>query len=110
MFAGLPPMLLKKTKKHATISERRYSVGTISGSIQALCNGGVLAPLLPHLLLMFADMFRDTEVDCRNNAEFVFGEMLVYGGPEIGQHRENILMKLSEMLKVKLNLILCLKF
>ena len=95
-------MLLKKTKKHATISERSFSVGAIAESIQPLCNGGVLAPLLPHLLPMFADQCRDTEDDCRNNAVFGLGELLLWGGAEVSQHRETILMKLSEMLKVKM--------
>ena len=46
---------------------------------------------------------QDTEDDCCNNALFGLGEMLLWGGAENSQHRENILMKLSEMLKVKFN-------
>ena len=42
MFAGLLPMLLKNTKKHVTISERKFSVGAITEGIQRLCSGGVL--------------------------------------------------------------------
>lgn len=100
-FTGMLPMLLKKTKKHASISERSFSVGAIAESIQPLCGGNVLAPLLPHILPMFAESCRDSEDDCRNNAVFGLGELLLWGGAEISQHREQILMSLSEMLKIE---------
>ena len=98
-------MLLKKTKKHASISERSFSVGAIAESIQPLSGGNVLAPFLPHILPMFADSCRDSEDDCRNNAVFGLGELLLWAGAEISQHREQILMSLSGMLKVKLHII-----
>ena len=91
-------MLLKKIKKHATISERSFFIGVIAESIQPLCSGGVLCPPLPHLLQMFDCMCQDTEDNCRNDAVFGLGEMLLWGGTENSQHRENILRKFSEML------------
>jgi len=100
-FTGILPMLLKKTKKHASISERSFSVGAIAESIQPLSGGNVLAPFLPHILPMFADSCRDSEDDCRNNAVFGLGELLLWAGAEISQHREQILMSLSEMLKIE---------
>ena len=99
-FTGLLPMLLKKTKKNASISERSFSVGAIAESVQPLCGGGVLAALLPHILPMLGDMCRDPEDDCRNNAVYGLGELLLWGGQEVSQHRDTILVSLSQMLKV----------
>ena len=99
-FSGLLPMLLKKTKKNASISERSFSVGAIAESVQPLCGGGVLAALLPHILPMLGDMCRDPEDDCRNNAVYGLGELLLWGGQEVSQHRDTILVSLSQMLKV----------
>ena len=39
-FTGLLPMLLKKTKKNASISERSFSVGAIAESMHPLCCAG----------------------------------------------------------------------
>ena len=72
-------MLLKKKKKHATISERSFFIGVIAESIQPLCSGAVLCPPLPHLLQMFDCMCQDTEDDCRNDAVFGLGEMCAVG-------------------------------
>ena len=99
-FTGLLPMLLKKTKKNASISERSFSVGAIAESVQPLCGGGVLAALPPHILPMLGDMCRDPEDDCRNNAVYGLGELLLWGGQEVSQHRDTILVSLSQMLKV----------
>ena len=86
-------MLLKKIKKHATISERSFFIGVIAESIQPLCSGGVLCLPLPHLLQMFDCMCQDTEDNCRNDAVFGLGEMLLWGGMENSQ-----VSKFSEML------------
>ena len=61
----------------------------------------MLAALLPHILPMLGDMCRDPEDDCRNNAVYGLGELLLWGGQEVSQHRETILMSLSQMLKVQ---------
>ena len=100
-FTNLMPMLMKKTKKNASIAEKSFSVGAIAESIQPLCGAGVLTPLLPHILPMFDNMIKDEEEDCRNNAVFGLGELLLCGGAEVSQHREHIMMKLSNMIKVE---------
>lgn len=100
-FSGLLPMLLKKTKKNASIAEKSFSVGAIAESIQPLCGAGVLSAILPHILPMFDNMCKDEEEDCRNNAVFGLGELLLCGGVEVNQHRDSILMKLSSMIKVE---------
>jgi len=47
------------------------------------------------------DCCRDTEEDCRNNAVYGLGELLLWGGQELGQHRDTILVSLSQMLKIE---------
>ena len=91
---------MKKTKKHASIGEKAFSVGAIAESIKPLSGGGVLTPMLSHILPMFASMCQDAEDDCRNNAVFGLGELLLWAGDEISQQKEQILMSLSQMLKV----------
>ena len=55
----------------------------------------MLAALLPHILPMLGDMCRDPEDDCCNN-----GELLLWGGQEVSQHRDTILVSLSQMKKL----------
>ena len=100
-FSNLLPMLLKKTKKNASISEKSFSVGAIAESIEPLSGAGVLSPVLPHILPMFDTMLRDEEDDCRNNAVYGLGELLLWGGVEVSTQRESILIKLSNMIKAE---------
>ena len=72
----------------------------IAESVAPLCGAGVLAALLRHLLPVLRDSCRDAEEDCRNNAVFALGELLLWGGQELGQHRGSILASLTQMLKV----------
>ena len=60
----------------------------------------MLAALLPHIRPVLGDMCRDPEDDCRNNAVYGLGELLLWGGQEVCQHRDTILVSLSQMLKV----------
>ena len=96
---------MKKTMKQASVSEKIYSVGAIADSIKPLSGGGVLTPMLSHILPMFSNMCQDSEDDCRSNAVFGLGEVLLWAGEELSQQkRQQILMSLSQMLKVKVNL------
>ena len=97
-FTKLLPMLLKKTKKTCSIAERSFAVGAIAESIEPLT--GVLTPFLPKLLAMFGEMCSDSEDDCRNNAVYGLGELMLWGGIEVAGHRQQILQSLEMMIKV----------
>ena len=99
-FTGLLALLLRKAGSKASAAERSCSVRAIAESVESLCGAGVLAALLRHLLPVLRDCCRDTEEDCRNNAVFGLGELLLWGGQELGQHRDTILGSLTQMLKV----------
>ena len=99
-FSKLLPMLLKKTKKSCSIAERSFAVGAIAESIEPLA--GVLTPFLPKLMAMFGEMCSDTEDDCRNNAVYGLGELMLWGGVEMAGHRQQILQSLERMIKVTL--------
>ena len=73
-------------------------MGAIAESIEPLA--GVLAPFLPKLLTMFGEMCRDSEDDCRNNAVYGLGELMLWGGLEVAGHRQQILQSLEMMIKV----------
>ena len=99
-FTGLLALLLRKAGSKASAAERSCSVRAIAESVAPLCGAGVLAALLRHLLPVLRDSCRDAEEDCRNNAVFALGELLLWGGQELGQHRGSILTSLTQMLKV----------
>jgi len=98
-FTGLLQMLLKKTKKQCSIAERSFAIGAIADSIEPLT--GVLEPFLPHLLPVFSELTKDTEDDCRNNAVYGLGELMLWGGPAMDQHYQTILGRLSQLLQVE---------
>ena len=98
-FTKLLPMLLKKTKKSCSISERSFALGAIADSIEPLT--GMLGPFLPKLLAMFGEMCSDSEEDCRNNAVFGLGELMLWGGQDMLGHRQQILQSLEMMMKVE---------
>merc|ERR1712027_264021 len=51
---------------------------------------------------MFSNMCQDSEDDCRSNAVFGLGEVLLWAGEELSQQkRQQILMSLSQMLKIE---------
>merc|ERR1711892_73647 len=95
-FTGLLPMLLKKTKKHCSIAERSFAVGAIADSMEPLSTA--LGPFLPHLLPLFTEMLKDSEDDCRNNAVFGFGELVLWAGEVAVPHYNAILATLSALL------------
>merc|ERR1719242_2522934 len=81
-FTKLLPMLLKKTKKSCSISERSFALGAIADSIEPLT--GMLGPFLPKLLAMFG-----------------VGELMLWGGQDMLGHRQQILQSLEMMMKVE---------
>merc|ERR1712013_283599 len=77
-FTGLLPLLLKKTKKQCSVAERSFAIGAIADSVEPLA--GVLDPFLPHLMPVFMELTRDEEDDCRNNAVYGLGELILWVG------------------------------
>ena len=49
---------------------------------------------------MFGEMCSDSEDDCRNNAVYGLGELMLWGGIEVAGHRQQILQSLEMMIKV----------
>jgi len=98
-FTGLLPNLLKKTKKQCSIAERSFAIGAIADSMEPLT--GVLDPFIQHLLPIFVETTTDTEDDCRNNAVFGLGEMILWGGPAMEQHYSAVLGTLSQLLQTE---------
>lgn len=95
-FTGLLPMLLKKTKRQCTVAERSFAIGAIADSMEPLA--GVLEPFIPHLLPIFVEMTKDSEDDCRNNAVYGMGELVMWAGESAVPHYTSILATLSGLL------------
>ena len=98
-FTGFLPILLKKTKKQCSVAERSFAVGAIADSIEPLA--GVLEPFLPHLLPVFVEMTRDEEDDCRNNAVYGLGELILWGGVVMEQHYTAVLATLAQLMQAE---------
>jgi len=98
-FTGLLPLLLKKTKKQCSVAERSFAIGAIADSVEPLA--GVLDPFLPHLMPVFMELTRDEEDDCRNNAVYGLGELILWGGEIMEQHYTSILATLSQLLQAE---------
>ena len=98
-FTGFLPILLKKTKKQCSVAERSFAVGVIADSIEPLA--GVLEPFLPHLLPVFVEMTRDEEDDCRNNAVYGLGELILWGGVVMEQHYTAVLATLAQLMQAE---------
>lgn len=95
-FAGLLPLLLKKTKKHCTVAERSFGVGAVADCMEPLA--GSIGPYIKHLMPTFFDLMKDSEDDVRNNAVFGLGELVLWAGKDATPHYTHILAKLSELL------------
>jgi len=95
-FAGLLPMLLKKTKKNCTTAERSFSIGSIADCMEPLA--GLIEPFIKHLIPIYMELMKDSEDDVRNNAVFGLGEMVLWAGPGAKPFYTQILARLSELL------------
>merc|ERR1740129_2221214 len=95
-FAGLLPLLLKKTKKNCTTAERSFSIGSIADCMEPLA--GNIGPFMKHLIPSCMELMKDAEDDVRNNAVFGLGEMVLWAGAEAKPFYTQILARLSELL------------
>nr|CAD7590948.1 unnamed protein product [Timema genevievae] len=76
-FGNLLPLFLAKTKKQCTMSQRSFSVGTLSECMEPL--GLRVAQFVPQLLPLFLQLAKDESDEVRNNAIFGVGEMVLHG-------------------------------
>ena len=99
-FAGIFPMLLKKTKKHCTVAERSFVLGSFAECMKPLGAGGdhTLQPFIQHLLPVYTAAFKDEDKDVRNNAIYGIGELALHGGVPVRNHFPAILQLLSSQL------------
>ena len=99
-FAGIFPMLLKKTKKHCTEAERSFTLGSFAECMKPLGSGGgsALQPFVQHLLPVYTAAFKDEDKDVRNNAIYGIGELALHGGEPVRAHFPAILQTLSSQL------------
>lgn len=98
-FAGMLPHLLKKSKKHCTVSERSFSAGVLAECVRPLT--GVLEHYIQVLLNTFLQMSSDEDEDVRNNAIFGLGELALHGGDIVHQHYPTIMQNLSNVLSTE---------
>jgi len=96
VFQGLFPLLLKKTKKQCSPSERSFAIGSFAECMAPLSS--CLEPFLPDLMQVFVGFMSDADKDVRNNAIFGLGELALNGGPGMVQHYPQILQTLSNHL------------
>nr|CAD7413427.1 unnamed protein product [Timema cristinae] len=64
-------------KKQCTVSQRSFSVGTLSECMEPL--GPRVAQFVPQLLPLFLQLAKDESDEVRNNAIFGVGEMVLHG-------------------------------
>ncbi|XP_067002902.2 importin-4 [Anabrus simplex] len=92
-FSVLLPLFAHKTKKHCTVSQRSFSVGTLSESMEPL--GPRIVQFVPRLLPLFLQLSRDESEEVRNNAIYGVGEMVLHGKDALYPHFPEILQALS---------------
>jgi len=95
-FAGMLPMLVKKTKGDCTVAEKSFGVGALAECVKPL--EGQLAPFIQHLMNVMLRLVRDENDDVRNNAIFGLGELAAHGGPAVQEHLRAILTHLTTLL------------
>jgi len=96
IFQGLFPMLLKKTKKQCSPSERSFAIGSFAECMEPLA--GCLDPFVNDLMPLFVSFMNDGDKDVRNNAIYGLGELALNGGPGMVQHYPQLLQTLSNHL------------
>lgn len=92
-FSLLLPLFLTRMRKQCTISQRSFSVGTLSESMEPL--GPRIGQFVPQLLPLFLQLSKDESDEVRNNAIFGIGEMVLHGKHTLFPHYSEILQALS---------------
>nr|CAD7462078.1 unnamed protein product [Timema tahoe] len=100
-FGNLLPLFLAKTKKQCTMSQRSFSVGTLSECMEPL--GPRVAQFVSQLLPLFLQLAKDESDEVRNNAIFGVGEMVLHGKEALYPYFPEILQALSAAVSKEAN-------
>ncbi|XP_014603697.1 PREDICTED: importin-4-like isoform X1 [Polistes canadensis] len=92
-FEVVLPMLLERSKKNKSDTQRAFAVGTISECLSGLKHA--VAAFLPQLLPIFLKFANDSNANVRNNAIFGIGELALHGQDAVYPHYPDILQILS---------------
>nr|CAD7577331.1 unnamed protein product [Timema californicum] len=88
-------------KKQCTVSQRSFSVGTLSECMEPL--GPRVAQFVPQLLPLFLQLAKDESDEVRNNAIFGVGEMVLHGKEALYPYFPEILQALSAAVSKEAN-------
>nr|CAD7413649.1 unnamed protein product [Timema poppensis] len=94
-------MLFDVQKKQCTVSQRSFSVGTLSECMEPL--GPRVAQFVPQLLPLFLQLAKDESDEVRNNAIFGVGEMVLHGKEALYPYFPEILQALSAAVSKEAN-------
>ncbi|XP_020631239.1 importin-4-like [Orbicella faveolata] len=95
-FAGFLPLLLKKTRKSCSVSDKSFAIGTISEVLLAMAHA--IVPFVQHLFPVFMTSLKDEDDEVRSNAIYGLGLLAFYGGDLITPHYQTILEALFVIL------------
>lgn len=95
-FAGFLPLLLKKTRKSCSVSDKSFAIGTISEVLLAM--GHAIVPFVQHLFPVFMTSLKDEDDEVKSNAIYGLGLLAFYGGDLITPHYQTILEALFVIL------------
>ncbi|KAI4495616.1 hypothetical protein M0802_008451 [Mischocyttarus mexicanus] len=92
-FLIVLPMLLERSKKNKSETQRAFAVGTISECFSGLKHA--VTAFLPQVLPIFLKFANDSNANVRNNAIFGIGELALHGKDAVYPHYTDILQVLS---------------
>jgi len=98
LSGGLLQLLLKKTRKQCSLPERSFAVGALADCVEPLTGRLEDTLLKAGALPIFTEALADEEDDLRNNGVYGLGELVLWGGPGMAGHYNQILSNLSTLL------------
>ncbi|CAG9821795.1 unnamed protein product [Phaedon cochleariae] len=92
-FPNILTLMLARTKKQNSLSQRSFAFGTLAECMKSL--HVYVEKFVPTLLTMWLTGARDSADEVRNNAIFGLGEMILHGKEKVFSHYPEILQALS---------------
>ncbi|XP_035226017.1 importin-4-like isoform X2 [Stegodyphus dumicola] len=96
-LAGLMPLLLARTKKACTVSEKSFAVGTLADIVSSM-EPGTVRPFLSHLQPVFLCGMRDENEEVRSNAVYGLGVLVENAGEIVFDQYPTYLQALSNII------------
>ncbi|XP_054711020.1 importin-4-like [Uloborus diversus] len=96
-LAGLMPLLLARTKKACTTSEKSFAVGTLADIVSSMEPGSV-QPFLVHLQPVFLSGMKDENEEVRSNAVYGLGVLIQNAGSLVFDQYSLYLQALSNII------------